>query len=98
MEVIKAKKERSVIFSYYSWHYNYYFKSLKFDQRSVYPPDVNYQKELSKVDYVWLIQGNEDTLGATGEEIAMIEKDFVMEKRIKLINAGAVLYHRKYGN
>jgi len=94
-EVIKENKEPSVIFSYYSWHYNYYFKSFQSSKRSINPSTVNYPETIKGIDYVWLIQGHDPGIGATNEEIALLEKDFDVSKKIEYLGAGAILFKRK---
>lgn len=71
-EVIEANEQPSVIFSYYAWHYNYYFKSLGSTKTVIHPESVKYETELSKVDHVWLIQCHEDNIGATNEQLNLI--------------------------
>lgn len=93
--IVREQSEPSVIFSYYSWHYNYYFKSLHTGKHSTYPLDVNYADELRKVNYVWLIQGHEGGLGARKEDLDLIYKDFDVYKKFEYYQAGAVLFKRK---
>lgn len=93
-EVIEANEQPSVIFSYYAWHYNYYFKSLGSTQRVIHPESVKYETELSKVDHVWLIQCHEDNIGATNEQLNLIKKDFVQVKESIYTGARGVLFKR----
>ena len=93
-EVIEANEQPSVIFSYYAWHYNYYFKSLGSNQRVIHPESVKYETELSKVDHIWLIQCHEDNIGATNEQLNLIKKDFVQVKELIYMGARGVLFKR----
>ncbi|MFM7856145.1 MAG: hypothetical protein ACKO96_30545, partial [Flammeovirgaceae bacterium] len=94
-EVIKENKEPSIIFSYYSWHYNYYFRSLKSNKRSHHPQTVNYAQTIGSADYIWLIKGHERNIGASTQELDIIQKDFTLEKEIKFVDAQAALFVRK---
>lgn len=93
-EVIEVNLQPSVIFSYYAWHYNYYFKSLGSIQRVIHPESVNYETELGRVDYVWLIQCHEDNIGATDEQLNLIKKDFIQVKESIYVGARGVLFKR----
>ncbi len=94
-EVIKDDKKPAVIFSYYAWHYNYYFKSLDSKDTVTHPLSVDYKAVLDRVDYVWLIQCHEDNIGATNEQLALIEQMFVPLKEIKFIGARGKLFTRR---
>lgn len=94
-EVIKENRVSVVIFSYYAWHYNYYFKSKKSRYRVIHPSSVNYEEAIRTVDYIWLLQGHENNIGASREELALIERHFRRIKEFILLGARGTLYQKK---
>lgn len=94
-KVMEKPLEPVVVFSYYAWHYNYYFKTLGWSHRAVHPESVDYQRTLASVDYVWLIQCHEENVGATREQLALIHQDFNRLDSVKLVGAQGLLFKRK---
>lgn len=94
-EVIKEKKSSVIILSYYAWHYNYYFKSLNSNYRVTHPSAINYEEAINKANYVWLLQGHEDNIGASREEVNIIEREFRQIKQVIFVGARGTLYERK---
>ncbi len=93
--VINENHPEYIMFSYYAEHYNYYFKSLQYPGRVIYPGSVNYEAELNKTVGVWLLQGHDPGHGATNEEVGLIERQFELKKEVDFLDARARLYIRK---
>lgn len=94
-EVAKDLPDSTTIFSYYAWHMNYYFQQFGAKNKAKHPNEVNYLVELNNSNYIWILQFHEDNIGATNEQIALINESFDHIKSVKFLRAQGNLYKRK---